>query len=500
MQSTKIVFDCSQRFLRCDSANVFFFQPLLGSMKQNRVDTCIIGGGLAGLYIANADICKSGKLVVLETSSSCGGRIRSVYDDSKSNLLYESGPWRIPSSHHRVLELFRKFDIKLAHLRTPTVHQAKQESKRGLSIWESNAIHKQNPHEADRQDLGTGYAGETSAAAGTTPYITGADKYYVAVRGFSAIVDALVKRVRGSILTDAGVYDVQRKHKSYLVKYLSRKDGKITRRELITSTLFVCVPPSSCKTWQIFTQFARAQMAAVQSSCLNHIYVNAPNMTGFHQKSPSSLLGQSIGDQYDTDFFQASYSSGRLARMWYNLRLSQPVQYIRLLGQQLFSELGVVFPALASKVRSHFWEVAFHMWLPTPKFDVNRLVRLCVTPNRAHLPFVYVAGEAFSSHQAWMEGALETAELAIRSYENDREGESHVNDDDVFSKRSVTKLDTLVVEGRVCDVTAWKHVHPGTITAIENHMGEDVTDLFALINHSQNAWAQVLSLQVGWAK
>jgi hypothetical protein len=516
-------------------------------------DICVIGGGLAGLYIAST-LKRDGKsFVLLETAVKCGGRIRSVYAKDGSGLLYEAGPWRIPATHTRVRDMFAKYDIELHPAKTQAPPMPFNQSTQGLSIWESNAVCAQDPRVADRKDLETGYANETDAAAGSSPYMTADNVYYVAPQGFSALVDRLVKDVGEHITTGAGVTDIRREKKGYHIKYLLRgADGRITHAEMQAKTLFVCVPPSSCATWTIFRAFARAQMAAVKPSCLNHVYVRARQRWRFHHnsassplgqsvgdrykashlqtsyssgrrlaniwhnicvsnplqylqrwqfhhKSASSLLGQSVGDQYEAGYFQASYSSGRLARMWYNIRLSNPLQYVRVLRDRMKAELEIESNEIEGNVHSHFWENAFHMWVPTPSFQMDRLVRLCVTPNLTCLPSVFLAGEAFSSFQAWMEGALETAELALQAYSQGKEVQQRICTSDIPCEDTRRVQDWVVVEGRILDMSAWKHVHPGSTTAIDNHAKEDVTDLMKLINHSQSAWAQVLSLQVGWA-
>lgn len=463
-------------------------------------DICVIGGGLAGLYIATALKRKGKSFVLLETAVKCGGRIRSVYAKDSTRLLYEAGPWRIPATHARVCAMFARYGFQLRCAKTQAPPAPHNESTQGLSIWESNAASAQDPRIADWKDLDTGYANETEAAAGSSPYMTKDRVFYVAPQGFSALVDVLVKEVSDHITTGAGVTDITREKRRYRVKYLLRgSDGRITRAEMLVGTLFVCVPPSSCATWTIFRSFARAQMAAVKPSCLNHVYVRAKEQWQFHRKSPSSLLGQSVGDQYEAGYFQASYSSGRLARMWYNIRLSNPLQYLSMLKDRITAELGIESVEVAKNVHSHFWETAFHMWVPTPSFQMNRLVRLCVTPNLTCLPSVFVAGEAFSSYQAWMEGALETADLALSAYDRKEEVQRLICTSDIPCEGMRGVQDWVVVEGRILDMSAWKHVHPGSATAIENHKKEDVTDLMQLINHSQSAWAQVLSLQVGWA-
>lgn len=475
--------------------------PFLGEIKgAPDVDVCVIGGGLAGLYIANELVKGTSSppnIRLLESAPSCGGRIRSVYDETTlgKSLLYESGPWRIPSEHHRVIKLFKEHRILLKEAETPVTTQEPGASEQGLSIWESNALHLCNPLQADYLDLATGYANETDAAAGSSPYITNANKYFVAPSGFTSLVESLVNALTSIQLeTKASVSDVVRhpgENSLYTITYLKRSHTDTLERKTITAqTLFVCVPPSSCASWTIFRRYARAQMAAVKPGCLNHIYLHPSRLSKFHYKSATSLLGQSVGDQYREGYFQASYSSGRLARMWYNLRLSNPVRYLNLLQKRLFAELGLIGPLSEHNVASHFWEHAYHMWLPTPSFDMKTLVQRCVTPNQTHLPSVFVAGEAFSSYQAWMEGAIETADLALKQY---RSGTKHC-----LQTHNHPDEQYVIVEGRKIDVATWSLVHPGSKKALLNHLQQDVTDLMDMSHHSQNAWAQVLSLQVGW--
>ena len=52
----------------------------------------------------------------------------------------------------------------------------------------------------------------------------------------------------------------------------------------------------------------------------------------------------------------------------------------------------------------------------------------------------------------------------------------------IFNKHSkpTTKKpkDYVIYDGRVVNVGSWKFVHPGSREILENHMGEDITDLW----------------------
>ena len=186
-----------------------------------------------------------------------------------------------------------------------------------------------------------------------------------------------------------------------------------------------------------------------------------------------------MSSQYDNEWFQASYSGGRIARLWHDLRLADPARF----GSRLRRELGRLWgrAVRVDETRCHFWPAAFHHWRPVPGFDLGRAVRLATRPSPL-LPGVFLAGEAFSSHQAWMEGALETAELAHAAYRSGgappaaRDGDVHV-------------------EGAALDAARWAAVHPGGAGALAAHAGEDVTELMRHVGHSAHAWAVAHSLK-----
>jgi len=458
----------------------------------------VVGAGVAGLHVASSlsrQQRESRRVVLLEAKERPGGRVLSVYKDGK--MQYEAGAWRVPSTHGRVIALFRQEGVKLRPLKTRGKDVLPPRGVKGLSMWGSNALSHRDPSAADRIDLETGYADETQAAAGTAPYITDAPHYYCADEGFSEMIARMARRVK-ELRMGCRVTDVRegRREGEYEVRYTEREGNKFTSRTLVAEAVFVCVPPSFCREWSVMACHARPVMASVRPESLNHIYVETGKRrrdeaaAPFHEKGDvTALLGQTISDQYEEGYVQASYSSGRLARFWNNLRLSGLERYVRLLKEELWSSFRIRTPFSSDQVHHHFWQTAFHTWVPTSGFELDRCVRNAVTPNAARLPGLFLCGEAFSSHQAWMEGALETAELALKAF------------DAPPSKREKRKKGEAVMDGRILDVSKWKEVHPGGEGAIRNHEGDDdIAALFEHINHSDLAWATAFGLQVGWAR
>jgi monoamine oxidase len=449
----------------------------------------VVGAGLAGLEVARR---LRGDVVVLEASARPGGRIRTRYED-KGRVAYEAGPWRVPETHTRVRRLFDELGVALVPLRTPSPPEEKGPSVAGLTTWDAHALRTGDPSEADRLDLATGYADETHAAS--APYTTSAERYYVAPEGFSRLVERLAATVDADVRYDHRVVDVtvdaDAPRRRYVLTVRRRVGHNAFRTETVRcDALAVCVPPHVCKEWTVFRAHARSVLSAVVAGPLHHIYVrDAAHPQGRHVKRADALGAQFVSSQYEGGaWFQASYTGGRLATLWHHLRLAAPDAFWTVLRTQVRNLVGWT-PAEDAEHASHYWPHAYHAWRAVPRFDLARAVHAAVRPNPHALPRVVLAGEAFSSHQAWMEGALETAELAVAA----------------LLRPSVSRplperaSFSLTVEGWTLDVAAWARVHPGGEAALRNHLGEDVTALLHHVGHSDHAWAVVHSLKTASA-
>lgn len=451
----------------------------------------VIGAGVGGLYVAREVERRTGKVpVVVESASRVGGRINSVYDES-GRLLYEAGPWRIPKSHRRMLHLIESLGIRVHD--SGVEHPSDSSSidvVPGLSRWDVNVLKRRDALSADHSDLATGYSGEDHCASGTAPYATDAGGFVVVDRGFQHVAERMAESC--NVLLNTRVVDVRRSNTDYIVQCRCREaDGTFVNRIYRSTIVFICVPPSAAERWSIVSQWARAQVYAVSAEPLHHIYALRPEEEAFampfHHRLATAPIAQTISSMYPSTsaFFQASYTGGRLARFWHRLRMSSPRMFLAVLRQELWNILSV--DPGDDDVRSHYVDKAYHIWKPTPSFCLHKAVAVSIMPNARHLPNVYWVGEAFSSYQGWMEGALETADLALSIFG----GKASY----VLPKR-VLGEDEVLLEGRVLDVSGFRSIHPGGTHAIQNHLRENVTDLFYHMSHSADAWAVVFGLQV----
>lgn len=439
----------------------------------------VVGAGIAGLRVASA----LPDAVVLEARAEPGGRVRTAYAPDGS-VAYEAGPWRVPADHRRVRALFAEHGLPLVPLATPTPPAARPPRVRpGLSTWDAHALDFADPASADLADLATGYADQTPAASGSAPYTTKSRDFYVCPQGFSALVARMA--TRADVRYDHRVADVAVEEDGrYAVRVVRRRAARtFSTTVLRCDALFVCVPPAVAREWSALRAHARSTLCAVTEGALCHVYVRHALPRGtppFHHKTPSSLLAQTIASQYDNAWFQASYAGGRVAQLWSHLRAHSVAAFWAALRAVLRATHGIAVPSDAEH-RMHYWPCAYHLWRPVPRFDLARAVARAVEPNPAALPRVYFAGEAFSSHQAWMEGALETADLALQR---------HRTGGTLPASEQETRVDGCAV-----DVARWEASHPGGSAPLRAHAGEDLGVYMRHVGHSDEAWAVAHALK-----
>ena len=115
-------------------------------------NTIIIGGGMAGIYIASQ--MKEEDFCLLECYTKVGGRHWTVRKDDK--VLYEAGAWRVHSSHHRMLKLIKKYNLETTFLENSKKPHHYKES--GLSKFDENLLNSDGDViKAYMKELKSGY-------------------------------------------------------------------------------------------------------------------------------------------------------------------------------------------------------------------------------------------------------------------------------------------------------------------------------------------------------
>jgi glycine/D-amino acid oxidase-like deaminating enzyme len=110
---------------------------------------------------------------------------------------------------------------------------------------------------------------------------------------------------------------------------------------------------------------------------------------------------------------QISYTDTQDAEYWIE-RIAARGE--RAAGMEVIDELREwLKPTIPTPLflRAHVWPAGVTYWLPG-KYSAEEESRAAVHPMPERFPGLWICGESFSLRQAWMEGALEHAELMLR--------------------------------------------------------------------------------------
>lgn len=489
----------------------------------------IVGGGLAGLVLAwkLAETASPWTTIaVYERHGRWGGRILTV-DGGK-----ECAAFRVHRDHTHMHALCRDLGIALKPW-TYTTHvlpgdgepaSAPRSSTPGMTQFDMAVLESLKapaPMSAvSLRERQTGYfeSFKHDAAlrgSGSATSLTGNDFFY-APAGFTALVEALVAKLETfpsvKLQKATRVHDIARRASGTYAVTLN--DGSSMDAGVVEAhAVWLALPPAAAAHFTMFRSVAGGLLhaAAVKPQPLHRLYARTGTLpwsspdTQTRVIVPESPLGQvwSVPRMAATprDLVQVSYTEGRLAKFWHHLYQTSK----RLTTSMLRSLLRRIAPAWeateVNDLESHYWDAAVHAWEASPSFRGPRDHPLLHAVHAVHLPHVHIVGEAVSSGQTWMEGALASVYAAVTAPPVNPWSRS-----DLTAAITGPRRQLLLVDGRVVDAGKWMSRHPGGAAAIQAHVltednMEDIGPLWERIHgHSEFARRELLYNTVGWYK
>ena len=152
---------------------------------------------------------------------------------------------------------------------------------------------------------------------------------------------------------------------------------------------------------------------SVYQAPLIRIYAKYPTPCWFsniHRTTTNNVLRQIIPIDKANGLIMVSYTDGKdTYQFMANSHTLKPTKELKKLVAQ---NLNIIFPnhniPEPLYFKAHLWTVGCHHWLP--KHNSEIVMKKTANP----LKNVYTCGEGYSSKQAWMEGALESAHDVIK--------------------------------------------------------------------------------------
>ncbi len=471
---------------------------------------CIVGGGLAGLWLARELQAAGNRTVVLfERNYRLGGKVHTL-------PFAECGAFRVHESHARLRRLAEELGVPLARFDMKTVFLGQwaetdaavpiHSPTPGQTWWDMHALQGQNMHAADVADAKTGYRGsmdvhsvmDNTAAASK-------DAWMYAPGGFESITSGLAAELGSGVArVSTLVTNVTKKADGSFVVASKNASGQ-TAETTFDAVVFAC-PPYNFQDFDVSRLYGKAVNQLVEPSALSRIYAKSAalsNRVRGQRVITASVLQQTIGvpklaTGKSDDWVQVSYSEGQVARFWNDLKLSDPARFDAELRKQVGAVFGEEFSRTLLDPELHFWERAVHKW-KTAAAVIPDDVR--VNLNRVECPNVYLAGEALSVHQGWMEGALETAAMVLDSIlQTDGLKTLPVYESLEAIPRERGK-EWVVVHGRVVGVQEFVDRHPGGRAAIMSHVYTDASHVWDVVHTTLSLpWRMMCSLQIAWVQ
>jgi len=410
-------------------------------------DILIVGAGLAGLHCALriSERFPSKRIAIAEAYNTVGGRV-STFHPPVGSHQWEAGAGRINTKH----KLINKYVDRYSLTRIPLESSSTWVSKHGTSKpneWDSivktflsslsriprtmlathtlqellykiyqpsivESILFYFPYRAEVMTLRADLALEsfhTDLAIDAS--------FYVIKEGFSAIPlsmenDLLERGV--TFLMNYKCISLHSKDIFPMMAHFKTPDGQ---KSLTANKIILAIPSDCLVKLPHFKSYPT--LKHLKESPLLRTYAIFPKENLWFEGMPrivtNSPLRHIIPVNTKAGILMTSYTDGQDTLHWENIKKKGA----GVVCKEIVKELRSLFPETVIPnplyFKYHYWPYGATYWLPgvyNPKKESDSILR----PFPTRLPDVYVCGESFSMKQAWVEGALEHAELLITKY------------------------------------------------------------------------------------
>jgi glycine/D-amino acid oxidase-like deaminating enzyme len=411
---------------------------------KDHFDTLIVGGGVAGLTVAEALAKKGVNVAILDKWNNWGGRAYTFYGKGPlKGIQYEIGAGRIFAGHTRVNALVKRFGLHTYPITTASTWRsaaapAAEHVNDFTELFEPlrrvlgrmapdtlathtlaelvprslHPLFARYPYWAEIALLRADMA--LAAFAPRAPHGASGDAaYYGVAEGLSALGHGLADAAAAAGATLLPEHTVTRTKRlgANLFEVQGTREGKDGKFTFTANRIVIATCRCSLSSFDVLK--GAPLLKQLGTSPLTRIYaIYPPDKSGavWFDKMPKivtdSPLRFVIPINPKTGLIMISYTDGDDTHAWKGLDGARLTAAIQKEAQRLFPEKTIPEPTYLKK---HEWSQGCTYWLPGA-YDVAK------ASAAAHNPFpeVYVCGESVSMQQTWIEGALESAETLLK--------------------------------------------------------------------------------------
>jgi hypothetical protein len=212
---------------------------------------------------------------------------------------------------------------------------------------------------------------------------------------------------------------------------------------------------------------------------LNRIYGKFNKNLNIPNTSTNDSIRQFINILPSQGLAMVSYSDTKYADYWNNYN----IQGEKELRSAVLTHLQAVFPEIPKIpkpkwLHSYYWKYGVHMW--KTGIDSQKTKESIEQIFGKDIP-IFIIGEAYSTNQAWIEGALETVDDVFPKIQNILKQKTHIKQHGGDDKWVKVKINNKLVK---IDTSEWMNHHPGGASPFELYNHQTVNKYMK--NHSQH--------------
>jgi hypothetical protein len=399
-------------------------------------DIIIIGGGIAGLTVANTLAQRGRNILLLEYYPNFGGRVVTFRDPEIGQ--YEIGAGRIFHKHTRVKALVKKYDLHTYPISADSYFNSKpntflelfspirrvcesldagtlaRHTIKELLPREYTPLLEMFPYRAEvdlmRADL--------ALASFAPKYPMGADTdaaFFGVVEGLDSFTARIADEAQhaGAVLKPRHRVSDIRRINTELFEITGQYGKKAEEKPFVYFAKQVIIATCRCNLGKFSILQDAPLLKQLATSPLLRIYAKYPPdaTTGkiWFEDIPKTVtagkLRYVIPINSKTGLIMISYTDGDDTKFWKELEGNALQHQIQAEVKALFPTKSIPNPIYLQK---HYWGGGCTYWLPGD-YNVDEASKQAMNPS----PNLFVVGESISKQQAWIEGALESAETLL---------------------------------------------------------------------------------------
>ncbi len=392
-------------------------------------DYVILGAGISGLYLGVELLKKAKKVLLIEKLDRIGGRI---YSKKYKETTYESGAGRFSDTHFRLLDLIERYGlmdrmIPLEETKTK-IFDNKEKYSNDIRALMERLFEKQKDFSREQliqwttfeflnEVLGKeqtkhfiylyGYRGEIlygNALCGLQMFQLDyeTNSFYSLAGGLQQIIDNLKKE----FLQKGGILLMQKKVTNIFHDQLRDRILLDVNNNIVEcKKLILAIPPHEIINLKPKNEHILEATSGLVPVKLLRIYYfyDEPNETIRDLKKIITDLDINFIIPISDKAIMISYSDTGIAQDWYTLYYSNRELFKQKMMDEFYHCTSIALKN-PDKITLEYWEKGVHVWAPGVDFEENYKSRINPIKN------IYLANEAFSKHQGWMESSLEVAD------------------------------------------------------------------------------------------